>query len=759
MDNQRYIPRTFQQHTGGDQGYEPPTGKSVRTVEAPPRLRLLAPPENNEVALPEGVSRFEELSDAATDEVDEENAEPETHSNTDSKGKGKATFAEIFDTQYVARLPPAFVPAPTPETFKDDTIFLPFNKNYVSQRAIDNAMSYLLEQAPGSSNLPADRFATAPRIISKNTLGLPRPPRKLTFTVHKPETGVELPDRDMGSKQFPFKFSLPICELWLDILTNANIRFPRGSIIHPQEPETPAESNYLFGKTICLTILTESNGTDQVEILLAHATWCLDEFEKAQNIYCPDLRRLHASLGGNYIPSIPVFEGPADKEGFIKSHMHAFWMHERVKYNRAKFLKALFDECPSWHGKLNFAVTLALMCIYTEETTVIESLDNVISLSEQVKEDKFSDGAFGRLNRLSDDIFRHFYMKFRRLHRDGPLYKYEKSMKGVDKWLNLIGTVFERDDFVDTLARKTKIEFRQLPPEGLPVGGAQDGEPHEKENVRFPGELKKVVQRTKSLFKRKHKGDTHDIVQNDLMSDGPANPNQLVCCVVFPRGQQDITTELDKDRPWVDQLFWFLAEWYSPGIHAHVSPIILSANNALSTTYAVATGIREMKVWLDEPSPSPLTVPDLSQIFEPVSHLASPAISHKSSVTSIATIPPPEAATYTVRAQHMEAHIVEGLHAVPEPGGEPYPHSIAFVARDGIPLPDPLLLRLHRAVSMAATCSGAWAAGDEVMAAEKPVWCRWCRVDFAHYCLPGIMRFPPERLSTNDKPEGSGIHL
>ncbi|KAJ6259339.1 hypothetical protein Dda_6239 [Drechslerella dactyloides] len=792
MDNQRYIPRGFQNRAVNDQSHEQPNVQPGRAIEfdAPPKLQLPVPAELNKPLFPEGFQRFEELSDSSNEETVESKKDSvppatdtkggtvekpaEKYANDSSNVAHSNTQADDVLTalaeQYLAVVPQPFVPRPAPETFRDDTMFRPAVQTNGTALTIDRGVARLLEQAPGSSNSPADRFIREPRAIPKEMLGLPRPPRKLTFN-HKPEIGVELPDKEsLYLDRFPLKFTFPICELWLEGLTNANIRFPRGSITHPLTPnpsDESAKSKDLFGKTIRLTVLADQNGARQAITLLAHAQWCLNEFEKAQNIYCPDLRRMSASVRGSFTQSVPVFEGPANKEGFIPSHVHAFWTHERVKYNRAKFLRSFFDECPSWHGRLNLAVMFALMCSYTEGTAVVKSMDDIMEMSEKAKKDGFSDGAFGRMNVVCDDIFRYFYMRFRRVHREGPLYKYKNTMKGVDQFLNLIGSVFERDDFVDVLARKTPIEFRKLSEEELLALREQEKqgvnpeslsiaiEESEKENSNIfsdsQGNFRKAIQKTRNFLQKLHKNDTDEpshAAPAALNPDEPADPNHVVCCIIFPRGQQDITEELDKAHPWEDQLFWFLTEWYCPGIHAHVSPITFLPANALSTAYAVAVGFRQMKVWLEEPAPAPLPVPDLSEIFKPVSRNASPALSRKSSVTSGATVAPPESATYTVRAQHMEAHLADGLHAVPVPDGEPYPHPITFVAREDIPLPDPLLLRLHRAVSMAATCSGAWAAGDEVMEAEKPARCRWCKVDFPHYCLPSAMQLSSKKLSS-----------
>ncbi|KAF3936058.1 hypothetical protein ABW20_dc0103052 [Dactylellina cionopaga] len=598
----------------------------------------------------------------------------------------------------------------------------------------------------------------------------------------------QIMEPEMGIKtleplvEMPYELTLPICPAWLQELVNSNIRFPFGRIHHP--PEVPADDKpaNLFGKTIKVTLLADEAFAYDAESLIKLASQWLNEFERIQdNTHYTDVKWMNAFVPGDFTESKPIIYGPKDKGGFIPNQVKGYWTDEKVRYNRAKFLKIFFEECPSYHGKIIMAVTICLMTLSSPDSvTVIQTIDQLIKMSrESMNPNKpsvyfISDGAYARLHSISDDIFRHVYLRLRRLHEEGPLYKYSTSMKGANEWLNMSPEVFKRDNFVNALARKTPIQFKKM---SLNDYRRRQRELHarssasNKENfgVDGPGDKKKGSQKTRNDRKKQSKAGGEPSAYSSqsslnqpspssssirvppiMMPDEPSDPNHVVCCMIFPRGHQDITENLNEERYWEGQLFWYLMEWYYPGIHKYVAPLTFSPINAITTSYEMATGIREMKVWLDEvkveEGEEDTRGEDLSQIFQRVGQdddemptrltifeTASPL---PSSSTGSST----GSSTYTVRAQHLESHLAEECYPVPTEGWDPYPHVITFVSRRCVPLPSPRLLGLHRAVSMAATHSGAWGAGDEVIKAERPEYCKWCRVEGAHYCLPGSMK-------------------
>ncbi|KAF3926582.1 hypothetical protein AA313_de0205173 [Arthrobotrys entomopaga] len=242
----------------------------------------------------------------------------------------------------------------------------------------------------------------------------------------------------------------------------------------------------------------------------------------------------------------------------------------------------------------------------------------------------------------------------------------------------------------------------------------------------------------------------------------PNNPNTPVTCTIFPRGSNDVTKSVHKDYFLEDQLFWAFLEWYDPGIHDYMLGRMLDTSNAFITSYDIGKGFKEMKVWLDQvsddmPEPEeesalePIDPNDASDSFTEDSTPKDPPASdfqfnnylpHGVTEADIKYTPGGvtkyelKRSTYGVRARHMEAHLEQGSLPVPRPGKQWYPHEVTFTSHFGLAPPSPRLLKLHRAISMAASSSGAWAAGDAIIMAGADGYCKYCGTQQPHYCLP-----------------------
>ncbi|EWC45427.1 hypothetical protein DRE_00826 [Drechslerella stenobrocha 248] len=868
MDSQRYVPQIIR-HVGRI-GPRPP----------PPALALPPPPEycDTESTLPDGFVRIEELSESSKDWEDEDDWEGEKKEEKKKMMRAKMQKARDGNEKVDAEAQVLGQPKAKPARPNADMMI----RRIVEDREHGHVPIMLdlgtenFETPRACIRASKTRSRVNPVPIAIKNVNHPKvPPKELSFKHNLKTIGARynrtstthttkyhtsgprstslakmagLPNAQQTStlrkepeiglmtkritKALAYEFTFPICESWLQRLANANVYFEVSCIKHPPQVDImdeAAKSKDLFGRTIHITLASSNRFRSDVADILGFAEFCLDKFEDRQAEYCPNLDKMGALGPGYFTVSTPRFQGPQTVDGeYIPQRLRGYWTPECVYYNRAKFLKTLYEECPSFHGRLNFATTLTLLALCPKNantaTTILQSVADISAVILQTKiptkEHGLSDNTFFNFNILADDIFRYFYLTLRRVHDDSPLYTYNPTASGASHFIDLIGKVFQRDEFVDVLARRTPIEFRQLSPDEIRARRAQEAKQSqarkkqkgkavpEKENSVFNSafDQMKAAWRERKEYKKQSKAtaaaadsdvvaqppqnfgpdfklpgsnrarasartsESSPLIPPILMADEPADPNHLVCCTIFPRGERDITQRLDKDRPWEDQLFWFFAEWYHPGIHAHFSPLSLAPENGISTCHAVATGIRNLKVWLDGPDMPSVNIndQDYSSIFKPTgapnaapdpyrsSHRCTAAAANATAAqlaaefaalcvspaaSSSSLAPELPRAVYAVRAQHMEAHLEEGCYPRPVEGREPYPHVVSFVAHAGHGLPDPMLLKLHRAIAMAATFSGAWAAGDEVVAAERPAYCRWCKVDFAHYCLPGAMQF------------------
>ncbi|KAK6544676.1 hypothetical protein TWF694_001362 [Orbilia ellipsospora] len=247
----------------------------------------------------------------------------------------------------------------------------------------------------------------------------------------------------------------------------------------------------------------------------------------------------------------------------------------------------------------------------------------------------------------------------------------------------------------------------------------------------------------------------------------PKNPNTPVVCTIFPRGSNDVTQTLHEDFFLEDQSFWALLEMYDPGIHDYMIGRMLDTSNAFITSYDIGKAFKEMKIWLD-PISDDMPEPEEESPLETINSTGTPRSSTKTDTVETCTtgatglnnvlpygVTPAniqyssggvttyelKRSTYAVRARHMEAHSEEGSLPVPRPGKQWYPHEITFTSHFGLAPPSPRLLELHRAISMAASNSGAWAAGDATILAGTDEYCKWCGIHQPHYCLPQFTDF------------------
>ncbi|EPS43338.1 hypothetical protein H072_2603 [Dactylellina haptotyla CBS 200.50] len=566
----------------------------------------------------------------------------------------------------------------------------------------------------------------------------PRPPTTMGIEVANP------------LQEYYSKIQIPICEAWMEMIGQANVRFPAGQIsTAPKAPEGSGLIN-LFGKGVLLTIMVPGS----IEIATEKFIGCAEEwllfFETSQYYYSKESREMSASKPGEFIPSRPFISGipsgePGRKE-YIPESTKGYWSSERVKYNKAVFLTKLFENCPSSVGKLNMAATILLMTLSLDRIgvrpsrhgvtipqtiTIIENSDELYSLSCKSiralqQAGALMEGSYTRLHKVCDDIFRHLYIGFRYLHSRSPLYYYTPEMRNLQAFRDLSEKVDIRDEHKNVLARNTPMLFQNPPQDTGSVPSSGDPRSLNKENLNFDDtfEIDENQTHQEPITEEKHptpqKSGTRepDVPYIPYPPAGtpnaPLDHNYLVCCTFFPHGYNNITENIEAGRNWEDQLFWYLVEWYSPvpgsDLPDPVQEYPVEAFAQLSTK-----GKKETHTKSDPKSSKPKV----------------------------------RGTEYTVSAQHLEAHIEDGYLPAHTPYGEPYPHSVRIIAQKGHPLPSPHLVKLHRAISIAATFSGAWGAGDAVMAASQKKYCKWCDTDTPHYCLPQYLK-PRDR---GKKPE------
>ncbi|KAF3263964.1 hypothetical protein TWF132_008307 [Orbilia oligospora] len=559
------------------------------------------------------------------------------------------------------------------------------------------------------------------------------------------------PSPDKGIKIFhpetlPNDFNLPICEAWLQSLTDGNIRFPYGRIHHPP----PSSVDTPFGLTIKISIPSDKYYVFHCHDLIEFATIWLKEFHKVQNKYLPQLQPMNALKPGTFTASEPMFYGVHDpnptkgERDFISPYVRGVWTGERVEYNRATFLSKMFEECPSTEGKVNMAVMICLMTIYSrKEVTVITSLGQLV---EKSRESLFvlegwvgrclSDSGYSRLVTITDDFFKYVYMRFRRLHKISPMYEYTSIENQHEGLKPLARVILRRDSKEDVLGRKTPIHWKRMRSDDyllLLKKCIIEGE-------RNDARREQIRQSTKSNATAATDSSQAASSKWDSTASTKVEDAELSCCTIFPTGKVDITKELHDDHPHEDQLLWFLLTLYAPTFHTHLTPLLAAPQNAILTTPNITTGIHDLKAWLDpyndsedekedQKSPPPTENPHFEKIFR------------KKKETKPIT-PLQTDATYKLYCQCFEAHLAEGCYPVPTYGWEMYPHLVYFKAREGIPLPSLEIINLHRAIAIAATESGAWGAGDEILAAEEKKWHQCCKTYEPHYCLISSMKFP-----------------
>ncbi|KAF3132207.1 hypothetical protein TWF594_009635 [Orbilia oligospora] len=557
-----------------------------------------------------------------------------------------------------------------------------------------------------------------------------------------PDKGIKI----FHSETLPNDFNLPICEAWLQSLTDGNIRFPYGRIHHPP----PSSVDTPFGLTIKISIPSDKYYVFHCHDLIEFATIWLKEFHKVQNKYLPQLQPMNALKPGNFTASEPMFYGVHDpnptkgERDFISPYVRGVWTGERVEYNRATFLSKMFEECPSTEGKVNMAVMICLMTIYSrKEVTVITSLGQLV---EKSRESLFvpegwvgrflSDSGYSRLVTITDGFFKYVYMRFRRLHKISPMYEYTSIENQHEGLKPLARVILRRDSKEDVLGRKTPIHWKRMRSDDyllLLKKCIIEGE-------RNDARREQIRQSTKSNATAATDSSQAASSKWDSTASTKVEDAELSCCTIFPTGKVDITKELHDDHPHEDQLLWFLLTLYTPTFHTHLTPLLAAPQNAILTTPNITTGIHDLKAWLDpyndsedekedQKSPSPTENPHFEKIFR------------KKKETKPIT-PLQTDATYKLYCQCFEAHLAEGCYPVPTYGWEMYPHLVYFKAREGIPLPSPEIINLHRAIAIAATESGAWGAGDEILAAEEKKWHQCCKTYEPHYCLISSMKFP-----------------
>ncbi|KAK6531107.1 hypothetical protein TWF281_007932 [Arthrobotrys megalospora] len=542
----------------------------------------------------------------------------------------------------------------------------------------------------------------------------------------------------------PYEFTLPICEAWLQSLTDGNIRFPAGRIQHPTINYHEPASKNLFGRLINVSIPSDRYYVFHCHDLIEFATIWLIEFQKVQDTLSPELRKMNALNPGNFTPSKPFFYGVHDpnptkgKRDFIDPHVRGVWTGERVEYNRATFLSKIFEECPSSQGKVNIAATICLMAIYSQkDITVITSLGALVNKSRDslfIREGwagRFlSDGGYIRLARMADGFFKYVYMRFRRLHKISPSYEYTSFENRDEKLKGLARAILKRDGREDVLGRKTPIHWKRMRSDDYLAILKKCLIEGEREDAR----REQIRQSSRS------DENTQPSTTEDTTASTETENTRLSCCTIFPLGKVNITKALHSDQPHEDQLWWFLLSLYHPEIHSTLTPLIVAPQNAMLTTPWITDGFHDLKAWLDpyvdsddeeEKERPKYQIPDFEKIFHKRKAAKSPVVEASDAI-------------YKLYNQTFEAHRKEGCFPVPNYGWEMYPHLVHFKAREGIPLPSPGLLSIHRAVAVAATESGAWGAGDEILEAEEKKWCDHCKTDRPHYCLLNSMEFPEE---------------
>ncbi|KAF3218730.1 hypothetical protein TWF191_008175 [Orbilia oligospora] len=556
-----------------------------------------------------------------------------------------------------------------------------------------------------------------------------------------PDEGIKI----FHSETLPNDFNFPICEAWLQCLTDGNIRFPYGRIHHPP----PSSVDTPFGLIIKISIPSDKYYVFHCHDLIEFATIWLKEFHKVQNKYLPQLQSMNALKPGNFTVSEPMFYGVHDpnptkgERDFISPYVRGVWTGERVEYNRATFLSKMFEECPSTEGKVNMAVIICLMTIYSrKEVTVITSLGQLV---EKSRESLFvpegwvgrclSDSGYSRLVTMTDDFFRYVYMRFRRLHKISPIYEYKSIEKQHEGLKPLARVILRRDGKEDVLGRKTPIHWKRMRSDDYLLLLKKCIIEGERNDARREQIRQSTKSNATSATDNSQAASKWDSTASTKVEDA-----ELSCCTIFPMGKVDITKELHDDYPHEDQLLWFLLTLYHPTFHTHLAPLLTGPQNAILTTPNITTGIHDFKAWLDpytdsedekedQKSPPATENPHFEKIFQ------------KKKETE-PTTPLQTDATYKLYCQCFEAHLAEGCYPVPTYGWEMYPHLVYFKAREGIPLPSPEIINLHRAIAIAATESGAWGAGDEILAAEEKKWHQCCKTYEPHYCLISSMKFP-----------------
>ncbi|KAK6356153.1 hypothetical protein TWF718_000525 [Orbilia javanica] len=554
-----------------------------------------------------------------------------------------------------------------------------------------------------------------------------------------PDEGIKIPYPENP----PFEFTLPICEAWLQYLTDANIRFPFGRIIHPDSTTSEfSASDSPFDLIIKISIPSDKFYVFHCHDLIELATIWLKEFQKVQNKYLPHLQSMNALNPGNFTGSRPIFygvHGPTTTEGkqdFIPPYVRGVWTDEKVEYNRAAFLTKMLEECPSTKGQVNLAAMICLMALSSQnEITVITSLDDLVAKTREslfIKESWIgrclSDSGYSRLIKMTDDFFKFVYMRFRRLHKISPMYEYTSFENRHEGLRPLAAATLRRDAKEDVLGRRTPIHWKKM----------------------FSTEYFQLLRHC--IIEGELNDARRDHIRQSTLSEESWSSTastkvhhiELSCCTIFPMGKVDITKELHDDYPHEDQLLWFLLTLYHPELHSTLTTHIATPQNAILTTPGITSAIHDLKLWLDpyidsddedESSQPPHKNPQFEKIFKPNYKPQPP-------------FPPPVSqtdATYKVFCQCFESHIAEGCFPVPTYGWEMYPHLAYIKAREGIPLPSPEIISLHRAISIAATESGAWGAGDGIFAAEEKEWCPVCKTDKPHYCLFNSPEFPEKK--------------